>query len=87
MTMYWSFSCNSFLKFYGKNIWSHNMTMFYPYLWYMYNEVYKEIALYILNWEICPFKMEKITYSPIGIIQNIGLTTMSGNICVMKCVN
>ena len=23
----WSFSYNSFLKFHGKNIWSHNMTV------------------------------------------------------------
>ena len=31
MTMKWSFSYNSFVKFCGQIIWSHNMTGLYPY--------------------------------------------------------
>ena len=30
MTIVWSFSYNSFVKFHGKKIGSHNMTVFYP---------------------------------------------------------
>ena len=30
MLWFWSLSYNSFVKFQGKKIWSHNMTMLYP---------------------------------------------------------
>ena len=44
----WSFSYNSFVKFRGKKLGSHNMMMFYPNLFY--NDLfYKEIALYFLS--------------------------------------
>ena len=51
MTMKWSFSYNSFIKFHGKKFGSHNMTVLYPNP--CFNEVcYKEIALYI---SLCRF--------------------------------
>ena len=30
ITISWSFSYNFFVKFHGKNFWSHNMTVLYP---------------------------------------------------------
>ena len=46
MTIPWSFSYNSFVKFHGKKYGSHNMTMLY--LNPLYNEMcYKEATLYI----------------------------------------
>ena len=45
MTISWSFSYNSFVKFHGKKIGSHNMTELYPNL--CYNEVcYEGTALF-----------------------------------------
>ena len=45
MTMKWSFSCNSFVKFYVKKIGNHNMTALYPIP--CYNEVcYEGTTLY-----------------------------------------
>ena len=45
MTILWSFSYNSFVKFHGKKFGSHNMTVLYPNL--CYNKVcYKGSALY-----------------------------------------
>ena len=45
MTISWSFSYNSFVKFDGKNFGSHNITMFYPNLYYT-KVCYKGTSLY-----------------------------------------
>ena len=48
MTISWSFSYNSFVKFHGKKIGSHNMTLLYPNTFY--SEVcYKGTALYLFR--------------------------------------
>ena len=48
MTILWSFSYNSFVKFHGKIFSSHNVTVLYSNLWY--NKVcYKGTALYSTN--------------------------------------
>ena len=45
MTISWSFSFNSFVKFHGEKIWSHNITVLYANL--CYNQVcYEKTALY-----------------------------------------
>ena len=47
MTIVWSFSYNSFVKFHGKKIWSHNMTVVYTNA--CFNDVcYKGTALFCL---------------------------------------
>ena len=38
ITIKWSFSYNSFVKFHGKNIWGHSMTVLYP------NPCYREVC-------------------------------------------
>ena len=48
MTILWSFSYKSFVKFYGKKLGSNNMIVLYPNT--CYNEVcYKETVLYLLK--------------------------------------
>ena len=55
MTIVWSFSYNSYVKFYGKNIGSHDMTVLYPNM-FLYNEVCcKGIVMYCYYIEECIF--------------------------------
>ena len=48
MTMKWSFSYNSFVKFHGKKFGSHNTTMLYPNPCYK-KVCYKGTTLYVIS--------------------------------------
>ena len=57
MTIKWSFSTNSFVKFHGKKFGNHNIAVLYPNLCYT-KVLYKGAGLSHPFWEIGPGPME-----------------------------